>query len=382
MLTVVWIHGSGQTTLAVEGELYLGPEAMVGIYGDIENRGILTSDAEIFGFYGNSEILVHGPNPIDLRSLEIAKDGGVFLQNTVRVSEFVNFVSGDFSGFVDPGNATLGILEIGEDAMVGGANVDSKSSALTRAIGKSVFTLPLGDRDKYRPLTFEAEEAAADITAAYLAENPGFPTSLLGSYPLNALDFRLDAVSPREFWILQGNTPVSLTFSWDPQSNLSALADGFSDITLAGWNIRTQEWSPLPIRGKTGGLDAGSITTASFNPDLYAAYTFARNSSLFGPNGALENTAYFLSPNGDGVNETLILEHLDLQGRNNQIYIFNRSGQKVFEFTNYYDQFTGFANSGGLVFQSGSKLPDGVYYYIVELKDEGLKFQGFFIMDH
>ncbi|MFT4602502.1 MAG: gliding motility-associated-like protein, partial [Arenicella sp.] len=50
------------------------------------------------------------------------------------------------------------------------------------------------------------------------------------------------------------------------------------------------------------------------------------------------------------------------------VYVYNRWGQKVFESENY-------DNTWGATSQSGEKLPDGAYYYIIECAGE-LKYKG------
>lgn len=62
-----------------------------------------------------------------------------------------------------------------------------------------------------------------------------------------------------------------------------------------------------------------------------------------------------ISPNNDGDNETF-----DLTGFNvKKLTIFNRYGTKVYDHTNYTNQWRGQANNG-------NELPDGTYYYVIE----------------
>ncbi|NND95399.1 MAG: tandem-95 repeat protein, partial [Flavobacteriales bacterium] len=72
------------------------------------------------------------------------------------------------------------------------------------------------------------------------------------------------------------------------------------------------------------------------------------------------------SPNGDGVNEIWEMQGLQAYP-NNQLLIFNRWGNKVFEAAPYLNDWRG-DNQFGI--SIGDKLPDGTYYYILELNDE------------
>ncbi|MBV6652524.1 MAG: gliding motility-associated C-terminal domain-containing protein, partial [Mameliella sp.] len=70
-----------------------------------------------------------------------------------------------------------------------------------------------------------------------------------------------------------------------------------------------------------------------------------------------------ITPNGDGLNETLIFDQLLLnpdQYENNELIIFNRWGDIVFEAAPYNNDWEG-QN------MDGTNLPDGTYYYILRL---------------
>jgi gliding motility-associated-like protein len=74
---------------------------------------------------------------------------------------------------------------------------------------------------------------------------------------------------------------------------------------------------------------------------------------------AVDNTGCLIqkgiSPNGDGMNDTF-----DLAGQNvSHLEIFNRYGTKVYERSNYTNQWGGQSDKG-------DELPDGVYYYVIK----------------
>ncbi len=71
-----------------------------------------------------------------------------------------------------------------------------------------------------------------------------------------------------------------------------------------------------------------------------------------------------LSPNGDGVNDALVIENIEKYARN-EIAIVNRWGGTIYQTTNYHNlnnAFKGIANRGG---GNGALLPDGSYFYVL-----------------
>jgi hypothetical protein len=77
------------------------------------------------------------------------------------------------------------------------------------------------------------------------------------------------------------------------------------------------------------------------------------------------------SPNGDGLgNENFIIHNIE-RYPDNEVLIFNRWGNKVFQVKGYNNRdkaFSGVANTGLLV-NKNSVLVDGVYFYIIHTKD-------------
>ena len=63
------------------------------------------------------------------------------------------------------------------------------------------------------------------------------------------------------------------------------------------------------------------------------------------------------SPNGDGMNDLWVIE--DIEEYQNQLAIFNRNGEKVYEISNYFNDWDG-RNL------SGRELPNGVYYFVIK----------------
>lgn len=65
-----------------------------------------------------------------------------------------------------------------------------------------------------------------------------------------------------------------------------------------------------------------------------------------------------ISPNGDGINDTWVIEGIDAFP-NNEVKVFDKWGDLVFEEKNYKNDWAGKGKKG--------ELPDGTYYYLVKL---------------
>jgi len=74
-----------------------------------------------------------------------------------------------------------------------------------------------------------------------------------------------------------------------------------------------------------------------------------------------------LSPNGDGVNDTFVIQGL-IDFPENTLRIYNRWGVRIFETTGYGQGdnfFRGFSN-GRVTINDTDRLPTGTYFYVLE----------------
>ena len=73
------------------------------------------------------------------------------------------------------------------------------------------------------------------------------------------------------------------------------------------------------------------------------------------------------SPNGDGVNETFVIDCLE-RFPNNKLEVYNRWGNIVYSEKGYLNDWDGTSN-GRAVINRSDKLPVGTYYYVLDLGD-------------
>jgi len=133
--------------------------------------------------------------------------------------------------------------------------------------------------------------------------------------------------------------------------------------TVTGTNLRYR-WTPNVL----GYLDNDTIRTPKFTPGTDQTYLL----TVTGIGGCVSTDDLFVrvlrsplvpnafSPNGDGINDTWIIQYLDSYP-GCTIEVFDRYGRKVFFSEGYKTAWDGKLNGGA--------LPVGVYYYIIDPKN-------------
>ena len=231
----------------------------------------------------------------------------------------------------------------------------------------------MGDAEQLRPLTLISESTNLEARCAYFFENPNAPLSFNATFSTDRLPTRIGAVSTTEFWRVEGLVPSTITISWSERSAIGTLTDDINTLIVMGWSKTGNQWISLGNTDLAGDLLSGFITSETFNPNDFEILSFG---TLNTPTEILTLDNYYLSPNGDGLNDVLIIPELELSP-NNSVRIFDRFGLKVFEQKNYTNEFNGTADNSSISISREKGLPSGVYFYLVSLDDLQLNYQGF-----
>ena len=369
-----------QEGLYNSGNFTVHNDAQVGLHTNLINDANFDQTNGLVGFYGNRPITVTGSIPPTFWDTEILMDNNVFLEIPLMVRNNVNFILGDF---LTPTNTPTVNLNFMEDGFFGGESDASKVTGFAEVNNRKVFSFPVGDAEQLRPLTFNAQGTVPQAICAYFFENPSAPTSLSQTFDVEEKVNNIGTVTDREFWVLQGNVPVQVTISWNTRSSLITIPNAtVESIIVVGWNKSSNQWVVIGNTAYSGDITNGFVTSETFVPNDYAAITFGTvplpTDTFAVNNPTLGN--YFLSPNGDGINDFLVIDGME-ESPNNSLRIFNRYGQKVFERINYTNEFRGVANTGSMVPNPANGLPEGVYFYLVTLDDLGLEYNGFLFLD-
>ncbi|MEM6865897.1 MAG: gliding motility-associated C-terminal domain-containing protein, partial [Bacteroidota bacterium] len=210
---------------------------------------------------------------------------------------------------------------------------------------------------------------------AYFFEDPDAPLSLAQQFNTEVKSDDALQISTFEFWILESGEPSAVTLTWDAQSTVSLLAEETENLLVVGWNRSTNQWESLGNATVNGNLNAGSITSDTFVPNDYAIITLGGTDDPLDPFTVLELDNYFLTPNGDGINDVLRIDGIE-NAPNNLLNIYNRYGILVYSKLNYANEFDGRSNRSGTI-RRDSGLSSGIYFYILTVNDTREKFQGY-----
>lgn len=205
--------------------------------------------------------------------------------------DFANAGSGSLPGIIGTVRGpSMGILNFAAGSSHIGGSDAAHVDGYVRKYGSTPFIFPVGDNGNYGPFAAAADGTtgayySGDATTAVTSNLGGGNYSVLptgGPFPVATFDLLLNAVSPVEYWDIDGANATPLTLTWDAASAISTLTGGsLAKLTISGWD--GAKWVPLSstvdptsVLGGTSDLSAGSITTtSSIVPDTYTAYTLA-----------------------------------------------------------------------------------------------------------
>lgn len=299
------------------------------------------------------------------------------LSNEVRVSGSADF----FQGIVD--NDDFGGLFVFENGS-NHFNVDDEShvDGLVRKNGDEVFRYPIGDGEQYRYASISNPINPADaFTGKYFLENSN------AFFPHINADVSINLIDDAEYWSVertQGTSTVFLTLTWDTDTTPSAIYSlPYEEIHIVRWDVGLNKWVD---EGGIADSTTNEVSTVINPLTDYGIFTLARVRLVLPCSGETLVVKNLISANEDTFNDSLSIVGIE-DCPNNKVEIYNRWGVKVYETTAY--------NSAGNVFKgysqaratlnADSKLPDGTYFYFVEVFDDSTgatnKFSGFVFLN-
>lgn len=363
-----------QTALYNNGTIRIHEGGNLGFHTDLINDAPFDENLGLAGFYG-TDIEVFGSMVPLFYDLEVILENGLSLSVGIDNNHNTNFILGNIN--TPKNNASVFYNFLANSFYTGEGNL-SKVNGYAAITNKQNFMFPVGDIEYLLPLNLNSESSNLYAKCGYFFNNPVTQTFIPGNFSALELDIDVQTVSSIEFWRLESSVPSSISISWNERSALTNLTNDATKIIPVGWSKVSQRWVNLGASVVVGTLEQGFVTSESFVPDDYEIITFGVSQIPFEPlaKDVLTLDNFFVSPNGDGINDRFYVEELE-QSPNNMVRIYDRFGLKVFEHANYVDEFAGFSNVDNFVISREDGLPVGVYFYTIEMFDLDLKYQGF-----
>ncbi len=364
---------NGQQALYNSGNIRIHQEGQIGFHTDLINNAAFDENLGLAGFYGTSAISISGAFMPIFYDTEIANDLGVNLSTSVGVTNNTNFIIGDF---ISPRNQVDIYFNFINSAFSVGEGDGSKVNGYASITDQQSFTFPVGDAEQLRPLILNSSGVNNFARCAYFFEDPNNPSTFPG-FNTELRPRTIAAISTSEFWRLEGTVSSTVTLNWNTRSGLAGIAEEVNSVTVMGWSKIVNRWQSLGNEAVGGDLNNGFVSSAPFIPDEYEVITFG---VLAEPTDILSLDNFLLTPNGDGINDVLVIPELE-QSPNNSVQIYDRNGLKVFEMLNYTNEFDGVSNVGNFVINREQGLPEGIYFYLISMDDLGLNYQGFLYLE-
>ncbi|WP_378185446.1 gliding motility-associated C-terminal domain-containing protein [Aquimarina sp. W85] len=356
----------GQEAFHNFGNIQIHEQGAIGFHIDLINDGRFNENLGMVGFYNsNGRLTVSGTEKPVFYDLEIDVDDNLYLEVAVGSTNFQEFINGRV---ITPRDQSIVSLDYDIDTPYLGANDDRFVDGYAAITGALDFTFPIGDDFRLRPMAIEPEAATNTARGAYFFEDPNNPNFFPKGFDTANYEATLYGVSIFEFWDLNGSIETKVTLTWDDNSNLPTLVENLENLRVVGWDTEQNTWINLGNTGVRGDLNNGEIVSAPFIPDTYTIITFGSSSELLDGDFEVFNA---VSPNGDGINDTFVIQGLTAFP-DNTLEIFNRWGVKVYEKNEYHkvqETSEGFAgrSNGRATILDNSELPVGTYFYVVKI---------------
>ncbi|WP_282051074.1 gliding motility-associated C-terminal domain-containing protein [Maribacter aquivivus] len=355
------------------GNIQIHDDGLVGFHMDVINNGAFNQNKGLVGFYSMDKALTisGGSNPV-FYDFEVAVDNDLYVDNTVDVLNNANLIAGDIITSRVASEVNINFLN---NSFYIGEGDNTKVDGYAAMSKKFEFTFPIGQYGKLRPLSIESISSNDYAKSAYYYEDPNTPSVFNTSFSTFIKENEALSISEYEFWHLESTIPSKVTLTWDEESNAYLFGETIAEIKVVGWSVIDNIWIDLGNTNVEGNFAYGSVTSEEFIPSDYEIITLGGNSDIIETLDNITLDNYYMTPNGDGINDYLEIEGID-SSPNNVLQIYNRYGRLVFSKNNYSDEFTGISNVNGVIAKNIG-LPSGIYFYIVSLNDLNYKHQGY-----
>ena len=294
-------------------------------------------------FIGHTEVMTASatviPNEVYTIKLVVADDGDTIYDSAV---------------FIDGGSFDIGQLDLGEDILVSSGNALCEGQEIVLDAG----ALPNNSTiEWFMDGTLMEGETGVTLTvtetAFYSAIITVDNTDCAYGDDILVEFFQSPVISPVEDAVIKcANEGYTLEVNIENSDQLNSLTYIW---TLDGIDLQTGTENTYYLDEMNE--ESGEFTVTVFDDITYCWSSTTINVDFY-ENSYCVDLPQGLSPNGDGFNDCLILDHLEDREDIDKIEVFNRYGTKIYELNEYVDQWCGSD-------QDGKVVPVGTYFYII-----------------
>jgi CHU_C Type IX secretion signal domain len=267
VLPVAWAQQKANNI----GNFRMHTNAQMGVFGNLENNGVMNQNVGVVHFNGRSLQTISGLRIPQFERFYLKNAQNLTLETAIMISDKFIFEVGLV---YTPRNTPSVSLHFLADGKYENTGANRHVDGYVAKSGADSFYFPIGNGNRFRPAAVSKSDKGAEFIAAYFKTDPSSAILPIGA-PFSRTNRALDVlkISDQEYWHIQGNTPVRVTLSWDPLSKIGILTDfDLKKLVVTGWN--GQKWVNLGAVSRTGSLDSGQITSRYVNTDNFRIFTF------------------------------------------------------------------------------------------------------------
>lgn len=274
-LVFVSLPLSAQNDVYNTTRIKMHPDASMGIYGSWTENGVFRNNRGSVYFNGidNKKQNFDGPMPVDFEFLELNNAKGLYVNLYIGITRLLHFNKGIIHTTRSNPNFLVDFLN---NATYENVADDRHIDGYVAKTIRDTFAFPIGDNTEFRPvLITNLDTRLISSIACYFRGNPTVATLPIGApFETNQKEDIIQTVSNVEYWHIKGDAPVTVTLTWNLNSQINTLTKGdLKRLTVAAWN--GNKWINVGVINTLGDLNNGRITARAVVPDSFTVFTLA-----------------------------------------------------------------------------------------------------------